>query len=128
MLANDQISYLPYDDYAPSTNTLFHFMTKPKYLESILRRRAIIPQYCIETILLSNALVKEIQKNDDGTMKVFYDGIDSNPMYVSFSAFETSEEVGQEIDAIMQHKKIYVNALTSNEYIDRYQEEKRSEN
>lgn len=50
MLANDQISYLPYDDYAQSANTLFHFMTKQEYLDSILRRRAIIPRYCIETI------------------------------------------------------------------------------
>ena len=35
MLTNKQISYLPYDDYAQSANTLFHFMTKPEYLESI---------------------------------------------------------------------------------------------
>ena len=50
MLANNQISYLPYDDYAQSANTLFHFMKKQEYLNSILRRRAIIPRYCIETI------------------------------------------------------------------------------
>ena len=50
MLTNKQISYLPYDDYAQSANTLFHFMTKPEYLESILRRKAIIPRYCVETI------------------------------------------------------------------------------
>ncbi len=28
MLTNNQISYLPYDDYAQSANTLFHFMKK----------------------------------------------------------------------------------------------------
>ena len=50
MLANSQFSYLPYDDYAQSANTLFHFMTKPEYLDSVLRRRAIIPRYCVETI------------------------------------------------------------------------------
>lgn len=50
MLTNKQISYLPYDDYAQSANTLFHFMAKPEYLESILRRKAIIPRYCVETI------------------------------------------------------------------------------
>ena len=38
MLANSQFSYLPYDDYAQSANTLFHFMTKPEYLDSILER------------------------------------------------------------------------------------------
>ena len=26
MLTNKQISYLPYDDYAQSANTLFHFI------------------------------------------------------------------------------------------------------
>lgn len=50
MTTNNQISYLPYDDYAQSANTLFHFMTKPEYLNAILQRKAIIPRYCIETI------------------------------------------------------------------------------
>ena len=50
MLTNNQISYLPYDDYAQSANTLFHFMKKQEYLDAILLRRAIIPRYCIETI------------------------------------------------------------------------------
>ena len=45
MLTNNQISYLPYDDYAQSANTLFHFMKKQEYLNSILRRRAIIPRF-----------------------------------------------------------------------------------
>ena len=44
------ISYLPYDDYAQSANTLFHFVTKPEYLKSILKRGAIVPRYCIENI------------------------------------------------------------------------------
>lgn len=47
---DNQVSYLPYDDYAQSANTIFHFMTKEEYLSSILTRRAIIPRYCIETI------------------------------------------------------------------------------
>lgn len=49
MPANSPI-YLPYDDYAQSANTLFHFMKKQEYLNSILRRGAIIPRYCVETI------------------------------------------------------------------------------
>ena len=47
---NDQISYLPYDDYAQSANSLFHFMKKPEYLDAILLRRALVPRYCVETI------------------------------------------------------------------------------
>lgn len=50
MTTNEQISYLPYDDYAQSANTLFHFMKKPEYLDAILLRSAIIPRYCVETI------------------------------------------------------------------------------
>ena len=50
MLTSDQVSYLPYDDYAQSANTLFHFMKKSEYLKSILLRRAIVPRYCTETI------------------------------------------------------------------------------
>ena len=50
MLTNHQISYSPCDDYTQSANTLFHFMKKQEYLNSILYRRAIIPRYCIETI------------------------------------------------------------------------------
>lgn len=50
MPINNQISYLPYDDYAQSANTLFHFMKEPAYLNAILRRRSIAPRYCIETI------------------------------------------------------------------------------
>ena len=47
---DNSVIYLPYSDYAQSANTLFHFMTKKEYLESILRCRAIIPRYCVENI------------------------------------------------------------------------------
>jgi hypothetical protein len=47
---SDRITYLQFDDYVQSANTLFHFMQKSDYLKSILERRAIIPRYCVETI------------------------------------------------------------------------------
>ena len=72
--------------------------------------------------LLINALVKDIQKCDDGTVRVLYGDTDSKPMYISFSAFQTSEEAKQESETIMQHESIYVNALTSNAYITQYYE------
>ena len=74
--------------------------------------------------LLVNALVKDIQKGDDGTAKILYGDTDSKPMYISFSAFETIEEAEQELNAIPQHSDIYVNAKTSNTYINKYYEEK----
>ena len=74
--------------------------------------------------LLVNALVKDIQESDDGTVKILYGDTDSKPMYISFSAFETSEEAKQESDTILQRDEIYVNALTSNAYINQYYEGK----
>lgn len=50
MIDNGAVSFLPYDDYAQSANTLFHFMRKEKYLKGILQHRAIIPRYCVETV------------------------------------------------------------------------------
>ena len=50
MPTNKHTSYLSYDDYAQSANTLFHFMKNPEYLNAILLRRAIVPRYCVETI------------------------------------------------------------------------------
>lgn len=73
--------------------------------------------------LLINALVKDIQKSDDGTVQILYGDTDSKPMYISFSAFETVEEAKHEENTILQHDEIYVNALTSNAYINQYYEE-----
>lgn len=181
MLTNNQISYLPYDDYAQSANTLFHFMKKQEYLNSILRRRAIIPRYCVETIdylsikngtrlfnevailqkcfcdipfhkladsfavngvgdvyeSLSKDERADLEKNNThfayyGEYAVAFSkswGEKKHlqpvhyPMYISFSAFETSEEAKRELDTILQHEEIYVNALTSNAYINQYYEE-----
>ena len=39
MPANSPI-YLPYDDYAQSANTLFHFMKKQEYLNSVYKSYA----------------------------------------------------------------------------------------
>lgn len=49
-LTENQVACLPYDDYAQSANTLFHFMTKLEYLNATLFHRALIPRYCVETI------------------------------------------------------------------------------
>ena len=69
-------------------------------------------------------MVKDIQKCDDGTVKILYGDTDSKPMYISFSAFKTSQEAKRELDTILEHDEIYVNALTSNVYINQYYGEK----
>lgn len=70
--------------------------------------------------LLVNALVKDIQEDSDGTVKILYGDTDSKPMYISFSAFKTEKEAKQETDSIMQHSAIYINALTINQYIKQF--------
>lgn len=50
---------LPYSDYAQSANTLFHFMNKSTYLEDILKKRAIVPRYCIENVEYLNICIEE---------------------------------------------------------------------
>ena len=41
-------------------------------------------------------------------------------MYIAFSVFKTKEEAKQELDSILQHDKIYIDALTSDKYIGRF--------
>lgn len=36
--------------YIHSSNSLFHFMSKRKYLEEILKQKALVPRYCSENI------------------------------------------------------------------------------
>ncbi len=38
------------EDYVHSSNSLFHFMTSPKYLTDALKRKALCPRYCNEDI------------------------------------------------------------------------------
>jgi len=74
--------------------------------------------------LIVNALVKEIQENCDGTVKILYGDTDSSPMYIAFSAFKTTEDAKQEADSILQHDDVYVNALTSKVYTKQFYFEK----
>lgn len=125
MLTNKQISYLPYDDYAQSANTLFHFMTKPEIADSFS---------------VAEALLTYLYSHDDNTpvengkvslsdVKRYFHCYESFLRRLNaiesklFSAFETVEEAKHEENTILQHDEIYVNALTSNAYINQYYEE-----
>lgn len=72
------------------------------------------------TNLLVNAFVKDIQECSEGKVKILYGDTDSKPMYIAFSAFKTEQETKQEADSILQHDKIYINAMTSNTYIKQF--------
>lgn len=58
-MPDNQVVVSPYDDYAQSANTLFHFMTKIEYLKSILKNKAIMPRYCMENIEYLNIHTRE---------------------------------------------------------------------
>lgn len=49
-----------HDDYAQSANTLFHFVTKIEYLETILKNKALVARYCLEDIDYLGIDFKEI--------------------------------------------------------------------
>ncbi len=49
-MKNNKIAFQHLDDYTHSSNALFHFMNKFEFLETILRKRAIFPRYCVEDI------------------------------------------------------------------------------
>lgn len=74
--------------------------------------------------LLTNAVVKEIQTEADGKIKLLYGDTDSKPMYISFSAFKTLEEASAELETIMNQKReTYLNAPTSASYIEKFYSE-----
>ena len=73
--------------------------------------------------LLTNAIVKEIRKEDDGKTKLLYGDTDSKPMYIAVSAFKTQEEALVELKTIMQQKETYLNAPTSVAYIEKFYSE-----
>ena len=67
--------------------------------------------------LLSNAVIKEIITDEQGFNKVLYGDVDSNPMYISYTAFKTEEAAKAEQERIMSVKEKYTKALTVEEYL-----------
>lgn len=67
--------------------------------------------------LLSNAVVKEVEKLDGESIRVLYGDKDSCPMYISYSGFLSGEDAAQEVKKIMEHKEKYQAATTVNEYL-----------
>lgn len=67
--------------------------------------------------LLSNAIVKAIEKSEDGKARILYGDIDEKPMYISYSGFRTVNEAKQEMKILMDHKNNYIEALTLQELI-----------
>lgn len=69
--------------------------------------------------LLSNAIIKEINKNGDN-VQVYYGDVDSEPMYVSYRAFLSEDDARKEMSSIMEHEESYINAKTIQQHIGEY--------
>ena len=66
---------------------------------------------------LSNAIIKEVVEQKDGTTKFLYGDTDSKPMYISYTGFKSEEEANQEMNVMMEHKEKYVDAKTLYEHL-----------
>lgn len=69
---------------------------------------------------LGNAIVKSIERTEDGQLKVHYGEKESEPMYISYKGFLTEEEACEEHKTMMDHKEEYVNAKTVDQYMQEY--------
>ena len=69
---------------------------------------------------LGNAIVKSIERTEDGQLKVHYGEKESEPMYISYKVFLTEEEACEEHKTMMDHKEEYVNAKTVDQYMQEY--------
>lgn len=70
--------------------------------------------------LLTNAIVKEIVKNENSAKKILYGDTESMPMYISCTGFKTPEEADIEHNLIMNIKGLkekYLGALTATEHL-----------
>ena len=69
-------------------------------------------------VLLCNAIITDIKKDEDGTTRVRYGDTESEPMFYSYTGFLERDEADQEREAIMKRKADYEKACTANEYLE----------
>lgn len=73
---------------------------------------------CIYTTnLVTNAIIKKIRTDKDGTTKILYGDTDSKPMYISYRGFTTKGAATKENKRIISNAKVYENAPTVEKYI-----------
>lgn len=73
---------------------------------------------CIHTAnLLTNAIIKEVITDKDGTTKILYGDTDSKPMYISYRGFTTKGAATKEHKKIIPNAKVYEDAPTVEKYI-----------
>ena len=100
-MVNNKVSYIQYDDYAQSANTLFHFMTKLDYLKTILINKAIIPRYCVENIEYLKIQKREIEFKEVAILQKCFCDIPFHKLGEVFPLVG----VGDEFDKLKQEDK-----------------------
>lgn len=98
------VSVLPFDDYAQSANTLFHFMSKSQYLKSILINKAIVPRYCIENIEYLDIHIDDISFKEVAILQKCFCDI---PFHKLTDNFEL-KGVGEVYDSLNIDEKSYL--------------------
>jgi len=93
---------LSYDDYAQSANTLFHFMSKSEYLNSILINRAIVPRYCMENIEYLNIHVGTVSFKEVAILQKCFCDI---PFHKLTDVFELNG-VGEAYESLTDDEKL----------------------
>lgn len=71
---------------------------------------------------LINAIIKDFRKDGEKTI-IYYGDADSQPMYVSYSAFLEEGRAKKEVERNLGGERAYIEALTGVQYVKRYFEE-----
>lgn len=104
------ISFLAYDDYAQSANTLFNFMKEEKYLKGILQQKAIKPRYCVETVDYLNIRKADIQFNEVAVLQKCFCDIPFHKLADTFplnGIGENFEKLGAEEKAELERNNTH---------------------
>lgn len=90
-MVNQDVTYQRYVDYVQSANTLFHFMGKFRYLETILTKRAIVPRYCVENVGYLNIINGDSVFSDIAVLQKCFCDIPFHKLGDTFSVMGTGE-------------------------------------
>lgn len=104
------VSFLAYDDYAQSANTLFNFMKEEKYLKGILQQKAIKPRYCVETVDYLNIHKGDIQFNEVAVLQKCFCDIPFHKLADTFplnGTGENFEKLGAEEKAELERNNTH---------------------
>lgn len=94
-----------YDDYVQSANSVFHFMDKMKYLEDIMRKKALVPRYCIEDVEYLNLTVGGKTVDKLAVLEKCFCDIPFHNLTMNFNVTGVGEEYERLTDEQKNHLK-----------------------